>query len=350
MQVGLRIGSLISTRVVGARIGSAIGAGGDTPTLVSIAITPDTATVYTTATQQFTATGTYSDTSTADITATVTWDTSDHAKATINAAGLLTGVAAGSCTVSATLGAVNDSTSSITIAAVPQDGPNSWYVPASAADFTARGVTAPTSLWLCQQASGNLSDSIGANTLTAAGTVLYQQALPASWTRKGVGMATGTGRRFAMASGVGPNPGTTSMLWLWYVQLTAAPAAARSVVVTSDNANNMEARVTTTPAYRCTCATVDGTGASNAGTTLIRAVAFQLDRANSVAKVYTDQEVISTTYSSAVADGNKGIGASGIAAASALYGWGCLWTGADAEVSQATVKDRMQKLGITIPW
>lgn len=80
------------------------------PTLVSIAVTPDTGTIDYGSTQQFTATGTYSDASAADITGDVTWDSSDDAVSTITAGGLATGVGVGTATISATLDAVSGDT------------------------------------------------------------------------------------------------------------------------------------------------------------------------------------------------------------------------------------------------
>ena len=62
------------------------------------------------ATQQFTATGTYSDSSTENITASVTWTSGTPATATISAAGLATGVAVGSANITATLTGVQGST------------------------------------------------------------------------------------------------------------------------------------------------------------------------------------------------------------------------------------------------
>src|SRR5205814_560888 len=80
------------------------------PALVSIAVTPAAQSVLVNATQQFTATGTYADSSYADISSTVTWSSSDTALATVNAAGLATGVAAGNITVQAALGSIHGST------------------------------------------------------------------------------------------------------------------------------------------------------------------------------------------------------------------------------------------------
>lgn len=77
------------------------------PTLSSIAVTPPTASIKAGATQQFAAAGTYSDGTTKDVTASVTWSSSSAAVATINSAGLATGVAAGSATVTAALSGVS---------------------------------------------------------------------------------------------------------------------------------------------------------------------------------------------------------------------------------------------------
>ena len=80
-------------------------------TPVSIAVTPANPTVPVNTSQQLVATGTNSDASTCDITDLVTWSSSTIAKATVTAGGLVKGVAAGSATITATLGSVTGSTS-----------------------------------------------------------------------------------------------------------------------------------------------------------------------------------------------------------------------------------------------
>ncbi len=92
---------------------------GTAPTLASIAVTPANPTIQTSATQQFTATGTYSDSSTQNITTQVTWASSNTAVATINSAGLATaGTGAGTTTISATSGAVSGNTT-LTVQTAP---------------------------------------------------------------------------------------------------------------------------------------------------------------------------------------------------------------------------------------
>jgi hypothetical protein len=80
------------------------------PTLTSIAVTPANATLTAGATQQYTATGTYSDSSTLDLTNQVTFASSTTATAGISPTGLVTAVAVGTTTISATLGSVSGST------------------------------------------------------------------------------------------------------------------------------------------------------------------------------------------------------------------------------------------------
>ena len=85
------------------------------PVLTSIAVTPATAQIYQGATQQFTATGTFSDNSTQNLTSTVTWGTSNGAVATISTsgatAGLTSGVGGGGpIGISATFGSIVSTT------------------------------------------------------------------------------------------------------------------------------------------------------------------------------------------------------------------------------------------------
>ena len=78
-------------------------------TLVSIVITPSSASAQAGTKVQFSATGTYSNGSKQDITNTVKWTSSNTAVATVNPAGTATAVAAGTATISASLSRVNAS-------------------------------------------------------------------------------------------------------------------------------------------------------------------------------------------------------------------------------------------------
>jgi hypothetical protein len=87
-------------------------------TLVSIGVTPANPSIPTGVTRQFAATGIFSDNSTQDLSTQVTWSSSDGAFASINNAGLATGLAAGSTTIKAELdisGIIFSGTTTLTV-------------------------------------------------------------------------------------------------------------------------------------------------------------------------------------------------------------------------------------------
>ena len=88
-----------------------------TATLVSIALSPSTDSLPVGATQQFTATGTYSDSSTQNLTG-VTWASTNTAAATISTAGFAQVVGVGSTTVSASMSGVTGTAALTTFAPV----------------------------------------------------------------------------------------------------------------------------------------------------------------------------------------------------------------------------------------
>lgn len=80
-----------------------------TKTVTAIAVKPSTMSLKIGATEQFTATATYSDGSSADVTSTATWTSSTPAFATVNATGRATAMAAGSSTISVALSGASGS-------------------------------------------------------------------------------------------------------------------------------------------------------------------------------------------------------------------------------------------------
>ena len=121
--------------VIGSGVASGVGVGASTiqaasgsvtgsttltvtaPVLSSIAVTPANPSIAKGATQQFTATGTYTDGSAQNLTSTVAWSSSNTTVATINSAGLATSVTTGTSTIQAALGPVIGSTT-LTVTAV----------------------------------------------------------------------------------------------------------------------------------------------------------------------------------------------------------------------------------------
>jgi uncharacterized protein YjdB len=110
MGKGLKNGAVTITAIVSSIQGSAnltVTSAGTN--LIAIALLPQISSVPVNSTQQFSATGTYSDGSGRDLTSLVTWASSSNVTATIDVNGLLTAVATGSTTISATLNGVTQS-------------------------------------------------------------------------------------------------------------------------------------------------------------------------------------------------------------------------------------------------
>jgi uncharacterized protein YjdB len=80
------------------------------PTLTAITVTPSTPSITVGATQQMVATGTFNDGSTSALTS-VTWSSSDSTVASVSSGGLVTGVKAGTASITAASGTVSGSTS-----------------------------------------------------------------------------------------------------------------------------------------------------------------------------------------------------------------------------------------------
>lgn len=124
---GLVTGVAEGAAAVTAAYGSMTGSSAVTVTpaqLTSIAVSPASASVAAGLTTQLTATGTYTDGSTADVTNDATWASDTPSVATVSDAsgskGLVTGVAQGAATVSASVGSVSGSSSVTVTAAVAQ--------------------------------------------------------------------------------------------------------------------------------------------------------------------------------------------------------------------------------------
>ncbi|MBU0744923.1 MAG: Ig-like domain-containing protein, partial [Gammaproteobacteria bacterium] len=107
------------TAIITATLG-AVASGEQTltvtpPELVSIAVTPSSASIAKGLAQQFSATGTYTDASTKNLTNKVTWISGSPGIATINNAGLSAALAEGTTSITATLGTVISAPQTLTI-------------------------------------------------------------------------------------------------------------------------------------------------------------------------------------------------------------------------------------------
>jgi len=112
VEEGLATGLTLGTTTITATLDGISGTASLEVTeviLVSIAVTPESASILLGETKQFTAIGTYSDDSIADITTEAVWTSSDNTVATVEE-GLATGLALGTATITAMLDGISEST------------------------------------------------------------------------------------------------------------------------------------------------------------------------------------------------------------------------------------------------
>lgn len=233
---------------------------------------------------------------------------------------------------------------------IPQDGPGSVYVPETNAQFSALTGVTPLSIWLCQEASGNLVDVNGVNTLTknALGH-LYQQAV-AGWTRKAVTTVDGTANQKWVNTTTAPNASADSIAFLAYIRTPSAPAATRTLLVAGTTLEHRVASGLSKARYTVLGVNTDSASTFADGT--VRPVLIVYDRTNSAAVMYTNQDVVTGTYGAGVLGINVALGAGGASAADAGFLYAAIWTGAAAEALRVTATARtfLQSLNWTIPW
>jgi len=238
------------------------------------------------------------------------------------------------------------------------DATSGWAVPATSMEWRAfldsLGLTSqqgPGHLHLCQEASGNLADSIGTYTLTANGAPAYQQTI-AGWTRKAVAFdGVTSAQRFLTA--VGPNPSVDSILMFAYVRLGTLDATIRQFMgagIVSDVSIGATLNTVGRIRYR-ESSNITDTAVGNDYQNRVTPIVMLVDHAGARARLYTDLEKLSPVYGLPSASTQWFLGAaSGIPApASILYAGG--WNGSDAEITDADVKTIMQAMiGASVPW
>ncbi len=215
---GLATGVAQGTATITATSGKITGSATLTvtpPVLTSIAVTPTTASVAAGNTEQYTATGTYSNGSKQNLTSSVQWASSSTAVATVNSAGLATGVAQGKATISATSGTIVG-TASLTV---------------TAAVLTSIAVTPSTP----SIAAGNTQQ------FTATGTYsngTQKKLTTATWASSATSVATisSTGLATGVAQGTATITATSGTIQ-GSVTLTVTPAVLESIAVTPATAS-----------------------------------------------------------------------------------------------------------------
>ena len=240
--------------------------------MVSIAVTPANPSIGKGATQQFTATGTYSDNSTQNLTSSVTWSSTNTAAATITSAGLATGVATGSTTISAASGSISGSTNLtvtapvlVSIAVTPA---NPFITKGATQQFTATGTYSDNS-------TQNLTSSVTWSSTNTATATITSAGLA-------TGVATGSTTIRATSGSISGSTNLTVTATLVSIAVTPANAsiaqgATQQFTATGTYSDNSTQNLTSSVTWSSTntaAATITGAGLATGvaqGTTTIRA-------------------------------------------------------------------------------
>jgi uncharacterized protein YjdB len=234
---GVASGVAAGPATISATLGSVSGSTAltvTTPVISFITVSPDGLTLGAGIKQQYTATATYSDGSSQDLSNGVTWSSSDNTIATLNGAGLLTTVAPGTITITATLGSVSD-TATLTV------------VPAQLLSISLTPATPSIALGTAEQftATGIFDD--GSTQQLSSVTWSSSNINVASVNTLGEAISTGTGTVTITATS-GSISGSTS--------LTVTSAALVSIAVTP---NPVSMAIGTTQQFTATGTFSDGT-------------------------------------------------------------------------------------------
>ena len=246
---------------------------------------------------------------------------------------------------------------------VTSDATSGKFIPQSAAEWTTllagSGISNPSALWLCQEASGNLADSIGAFTLTAGGTAAaYAQAVT-GWSTKGVTLSKGNPSNFISNSGSLPAINATScMIFCWIKQpIVNAGLTEVSIISFADprNGTGMAAETNgggATNALKCISGANTASGSLGLGGFFdgtVHPLIVQNDHTNSASNVQSDLETVTATFGSFSSTkrltlGGDNTGTTTWRSSGATHLYMAMWTGSAAELDathRTTLLSRM---------
>jgi RHS repeat-associated protein len=195
----------------GSAVNLVVSSGTGEPVLESIAVTPADVTKAVGRSQQYTATGTWTDGHTENITASVLWQTSDPARAFINAAGLADALDAGPVTILATHEGVTGNASLTVIAAelasIVVTPANPIALVGGTVAFTATGVFSNgTSQNLSSQVTwSSNSGAASIHPSTGVASALAEGSATISATKDGIAGSTVLSVQPTVSDGTEPN-------------------------------------------------------------------------------------------------------------------------------------------------
>lgn len=206
---------------------------------------------------------------------------------------------------------------------------------------------APDDLWLMQESSGSLQDSIGTIQLDPLGNPSYRNAV-AGWSRAAVGTFDTNANQGFLTQATG-NLNGPSYLLLVYVSVQSAPASERSVLGIGKSSDHRYITVTPAPVYKGTGIGVTPTAGTINPMAAVHPLVLALNPTKLTYTVYTDEEKLTVNWTGTTgAGGLLMIGNAIVGAALARYLYGALWIGTKAELGDGDVKKLLQGLGWTV--
>lgn len=226
-----------------------------------------------------------------------------------------------------------------------RDTTSGWVCPETAAEWTTllsgSGLDAPSSTWLCQDASGDVLDVIGSADLTPSGGLSYQQTAT-GWTRKGVKLGFET--TDYLRTTAGPNMVTDSVLLLQMFALGTSPSTYGTLCRFGETVPNSIFWLTG-DGLRNHVQVFDNE--DSAGTySGVFVVATLYNASTATQTVYTQTETLANTPASQSAPDATNLymlGDGGSSTDSTLV-YAAMWTGADAEVDETTIRRLFARL------
>ncbi len=220
---------------------------------------------------------------------------------------------------------------------VTKDATSGKCIPQSAAEWTTllsgSGISNPSILLLCQEASGSLTDTIGGYTFTVfAGAPSYQNAVT-GWSSKGVKCAAGSNDAFSKIDTVNfPNITTQSLMaFAWIKQQVPNQGVTDEQIISfgqpktnfgiAANANASGAN----SSLRCYSAGNVAAGATSSGASglfdgAVHPLILQINRASSTTLARSDLETVTPTFGSPSAGGGVRLFLGGDATNSTVWG------------------------------
>ena len=253
-------------------------------------------------------------------------------------------------------------TTTLTAPAITADGTSGIKIPQNSTEWAnlisqaslTGTVQAPDALWLMQEASGNLADSIGAFTLTVSGSNETYANSVSGWSTKSIRWINAATGSFQSTDVNLPDISATSLTMLCYVKVISAPSATRGIVG-AGTSNFLQVQLNTTPRIIAADGANTATETNNPtseGVSGVFPLVVTHNKTGTSSRFTTATEKLVPTFS-ASATGKKVIigGSGGVGSAPAMDVLYCaMWKGTNAEITDANLKTILQTLGWTIGW